>query len=167
MIRLAIAFVRWACDPAKLEVLEGDLCELHAERVRSVGPSRAGWRALHDALSIGLRHSRLTTARARSTLRRAAVVVGLSALFGVGALPRDAATAPPRYTVNATDRVGRFTLVIEHQRVVRATMDEVPIAPERLTQVGSTVVIRGGNGARDFEVAIKADGGITWKARTP
>jgi len=165
MIRVALALVRWACDPVKLEVLEGDLSELHTERVRRRGKMRAGWRALWDAASIGLRHSRFTTPAARRRLGRLGLAAAATALVALGVDPRGASTAPARYTINATDPAGRFTLEIENARVIHATMNDIPVAPERLVQAGSTLVIKGGNGGRDFEVALKPRGGITWAAR--
>ena len=159
MIRLAVSVIRWACDPDKIEVLEGDFLELHGERGHT-------WPAWRDVTSIVLLHSRFTMPAARRRIARVALVAGAAAVIAVGADPRHAGTTPARYTVNASDPVGRFSLDIENQRVVAATMDEVPIDPTRLEQSGSTLVIRSADGRRDFRVAIRP-GGISWEARTP
>jgi hypothetical protein len=158
MSRLAVFLMRRLCDPAKLEALEGDFLELH-------GAGAHWWRAWRDAASIVLLHSRFTTRAARRRFARMALVTGAAAVIAVATDPRHAATTPSRYTINAIDPAGRFTLDFENERVVGATMDEVPIDPVRLEQSGSALVIRGADGGRDFHVAIRP-GGISWTART-
>jgi hypothetical protein len=157
MNRLALAFVRRVCDPAKLEALEGDLIER----------SRAGWLAWADALSIALYHSRLTTPRARRRLSRFALVAGVVVVFALGLDPTRARTTPVRYLINASDPAGRFTIEIENARVIAATMDEMPVDPARLLQRDATIVIKDGNRGRDFEITLNPRGGISWAARTP
>jgi hypothetical protein len=159
VIRLALFLMRRVCDPAKLEMLEGDFLELHGEGAH-------GWRAWRDAASVVLLHSRFTTPAARRRIARLALVTGAAAVIAVGADPRRANTTPSRYTINATDPAGRFTLEFENERIVGATVNEVPIDPMRLVQSGSTLVIRGADGGRDFHVAIRP-GGISWEARAP
>jgi hypothetical protein len=88
-------------------------------------------------------------------------------MLAVGFDASGARGAPPRYTISATDPAGRFTLDIENDRVVAATMDDRPVSPDRLVQHGATLVIRGGDRGRDFRVSVKPEGGITWSARTP
>lgn len=166
MIRLAAAVVRWVCDPAKLEVLEGDLRELHERRRDAAGAAHAGWRALGDALSICLRHSRLTIPAVRRRLLRLGGAAAAATMLLTGVDPSRARTAAVTYTVNATDPAGSFTLEFDRTRVVRATMDGLPVEPARLVQEGGTLVIRGGDRGRDFRVAIKPGGGIAWTART-
>lgn len=167
MIRVATTLVRWACDPAKLEVLEGDLRELHDLRCRRQGSSRAGWRTLGDALSVCVRHSRLTTPAARRRAVLLGAVGAAAAIVALGADPARVGTAPLSYIVTATDPAGRFTLEIENARVVRATLDDLPVDPTRLLQAGRTLVIKGGDRGRDFRLALQPAGGITWTARTP
>ena len=157
MTRLALALVRWACDPAKVEVLEGDLLELAASRRPVLG----------DALSACVLHSRFTTPAARRRAARVGALAAVAALLVFGAGPEHGSTAPARYIVNASDPAGSFTLEIEHRRVVRATLNDVAVDPARLVQSGGTLVIRGGDRGRDFRLAVKPSGGITWTARTP
>jgi hypothetical protein len=88
-----------------------------------------------------------------------------TALWTVTLAPR-APAETFRYTVNAVDPVGPFTLEIVGMRVVAATLDGRPVAPERVRQDGRRVVIVGGDAGRDFEIQVKHQG-IRWEARRP
>lgn len=155
-------WVRWMCDPAKHEVLEGDLAELYAWRRAAWGSGPAWRRTMRDALSASVFHSRLTSAAERHRLAPWAVTAALTLIVVAAGVHGSAGS---RYTVNASDPAGKFTLEIEGRRVLAATLDGVPVPPERLWQQGGQLVIRGGDGGRDFRIALKPEGGITWDAR--
>ena len=157
MIQLALNLVRWACDPTKVEVLQGDLLELHAHHRPVLG----------DAVAACLLQSRLTTAAARRRALRWSTLVAAAVIMVLAADPSPARSTPIRYVISAADPAGRFTLEIERARVVSATLDDVPVDPARLLQAGGTLVIKGGDRGRDFAVALKPAGGISWPARTP
>jgi len=145
--------LRWVCDPAKIEAFAGDLEELHGGRL--------SWRCVRDTVSICIRHSRLTAPVHRTTRRSliaAAILLVLS-----GRVPQSAF----HYTVRATDPAGEFTLEILDRTVIAATLDGTPVQPEHVVQTGDTLVLKGGDRGRDFVIAIKAQGGITWAARQP
>ncbi|HMG17130.1 MAG TPA: hypothetical protein VK573_00290 [Gemmatimonadales bacterium] len=147
------ALLRWACDPAKLEAFAGDLEELHGERV--------SWRCVRDTVSICIRHSRLTAPLHRTT-RRSLIAAAILLLLS-GRVPQSAF----HYTVRATDPAGEFTLEILNARVIAATLDGMPVQPEHVVQTGDTLVLKGGDRGRDFVIAIRSQGGITWAARQP
>jgi hypothetical protein len=153
MTRALTALLRWACDPAKLEIFAGDLEELHGDHVT--------WRRLRDTVSICLRHSRLTAPAYRPTMRSLAAVLVLLLLSG-----RQAPSAF-HYTVHATDPAGEFTLEILDARVIAATLDGVPVGATHLVQAGDSLVLRGADGGRDLRIAINPEGGIRWAARRP
>ncbi len=153
MTPLLATLLRWVCDPARLEAFAGDLEELYGERFV--------WRCAGDILSIGIRHSRLTASVHRTTRRSLAAVVILLLLSG--RQPRSAF----HYTVHATDPAGEFTLEILDRRVIAATLDGAPVQAGHVVQTGDTLVLKGGDGGRDFRIAIRPLGGITWAARQP
>ena len=155
-MRVLLRLLSWACDPDKVEVLQGDVLELHAQ----------GRAVLGHALSACVLHSRLTTAAARRRVLRWGALGAAAVIALLGADP-DRGALPTRYVISAADPGGRFTLEIERARVVRATLDDVPVDPARLVQAGSTLVIKGGDRGRDFAVALQPSGGIRWEARTP
>lgn len=153
MTALLGTLLRWACDPAKLEAFAGDLEELHGEHF--------SWRCVRDTVSICIRHSRLTAPVHRPTLRSLAAVLILLLLSD--RVPQSAF----HYTVRATDPAGEFTLEILDRRVIAATLDGMPVQAEHVVQTGDTLVLKGGDRGRDFVIAIKSQGGITWAARQP
>lgn len=154
MTALSIRLLRWLCDPAKLEYLEGDLEELRE--------SRAGLSWARDALSLWVRHSRFPGAMRRHRLALAALT-----LLGIGLLLRIGRPAVPDfYTVSASDPAGAFTLQFRDRHLVAATLDGAPVSPARLVQRGSELVIAGGDNGRDFRIALRP-GGIAWQARQP
>ena len=145
--------LRWVCDPAKLEAFAGDLDELHGGRL--------SWRCVRDALSICLRHSRLSAPVHRTT-RRTLIAAAVLLLLS-GRAPQSAF----HYTVHATDPAGEFTLDILDARVIAATIDGEPVQPEHVVQTGDTLVLKGGDRGRDLLIAINPQGGIRWEPRQP
>ncbi|HEV8264966.1 MAG TPA: hypothetical protein VGQ06_08430 [Gemmatimonadales bacterium] len=152
MTRILATLLRWVCDPAKLEAFAGDLAELYGERF--------DWRCLQDVVSVCVHHSRLRTLNRRVLLPLATAAV-LLVLTG----PRPASAF--HYSVSAVDPAGHFTLEIRDRLVIAATLNGNPVRPEHVVQTGDTLVLKGGDGGRDFRIAIKPQGGITWAARQP
>lgn len=140
---IAARILRWLCDPAKLEAIEGDLLELYG--------GRASWRALADVASVCVRQP-------RTALRSAAAALVLLALTG-------RAGPPPHYTIHATDPAGAFTLEVHRQRVIAATLNGAAVPLGDVRQSGNSLVIRGANHGADFYIAIKPEGGISWYPR--
>ena len=158
MTRFLAALVRRICDPDKLEVLEGDLRELFELRAAAHGRRAAARAYLRDALSVCVRHSRIAT----PATRRLAIPAAAVALVAVAvALGR---AGPPHYTVEAQDPAGSFTLEVRGGRVLSATLEGAAVAPDRIVQRGDTLVIRGGDGGRDFRLTLLPRG-IEWQAR--
>jgi len=145
--------LRWVCDPAKLEAFAGDLEELHGERF--------SWLCVRDTVSICIRHSRLAAPLHRTTRR--SLIAAAILLFLSGRVPQSAF----HYTVRATDPAGEFTLEILDRSVIAATLDGAPVQPQYVVQTGDTLVLKRGDGGRDFLIAIKPQGGITWAPRQP
>ncbi|HEY6091915.1 MAG TPA: hypothetical protein VIV83_08000 [Gemmatimonadales bacterium] len=139
MIRL----VRWLCDPARREAIEGDLVELYGDRL--------SLRYALDIVSV--------CARAPRTVVRS-VAAALIVLVALGPVTR-----PLRYTVRAADPGGAFVLEIAGGRAVAATLDGVPVPECDLVQSGDSLIIRGGDHGADFRIALKPQGGIEWYPR--
>jgi len=154
MTRLLATILRWACDPDKLEAFTGDLEELYGDHFH--------WRCVRDVLSICIRHSRLSAPAHCTTRRSLAAAVTLLLLLS-GRHPPSAF----HYTVYAMDPAGEFTLEILDRRVIAATLDGAPVQPEHVVQTGDTLVLKAADSGRDFRIAIKPQGGITWAARQP
>ena len=100
---------------------------------------------LREVVSVCLRQP-------RTALRLLAASIAVLALVGPDA-------PPVHYMVHATDPAGEFALEIHDGRAVAARIDGVLVRAEELVQRGDTVLIR------DFRVAIKPEGGITWFPR--
>jgi hypothetical protein len=137
--------LRWMCDPAKLEAIEGDLAEVYG--------GRQGWRYVRDVLSVCLRQP-------RTAVRSLAATVLLLLLMG-----RAGPLTPRHYTVFASDPGGAFTIEIHTGRVIAATLGAAPVRARDLLQRGDTVIIRGGDAGNDFRITIKPEGGIAWSPR--
>jgi hypothetical protein len=135
--------IRWLCDPAQREAIEGDLAELYGERFC--------WRYVVDVLSVCARQPR-TMVR---SLAAALLVLALIAPV----------TAPRHYTIRAADPAGAFMLEIHDGRAIAATLNDVPVPVRNLVQWGDSLIIRGGDHGADFRIALKPRGGIEWYPR--
>ncbi len=155
--------LRWAVDPARRDEIAGDLVELYARRRSRLGPAAARRDLRRDVVSVCVRQSRLA-AWARRRPIPAAAALAVATVAALARAPR-APAAPIRYTVDAVDPGGAFTLEFEGTRVLGATMDGEPVRLERLRQDSLRLVIAGGDAGRDFEIAIKPEGGIQWQPR--
>jgi hypothetical protein len=140
---IATTLLRWICDPAKLEAIEGDLAELYQ--------GRESWRYVREVAGICLRQP-------RTALRSLAAAVIVFLVVGpVG--------PPIHYTVHASDPAGTFALEIQEGRVIAAMFDGTMWPSRDVVQMGDTLVIRGANHGADFLIAMKP-GGITWYPRS-
>jgi len=139
---IAAHLLRWVCDPAKLEAIEGDLAELYG--------GHSGWRYVQEVVCVCLRQPR---AAVRSF---AAAVIALVLTSQAG--------PPARYTVHAADPAGEFALEILEGRAVSASLNGVRVPARDVVQHGDTLIIRRGDNGADFRLAIKP-GGITWYPR--
>jgi len=74
-------------------------------------------------------------------------------------------TAFLRYTVNAQDPVGRFSITMEKGRVVAATLGGRPLRSSEVRQNGATVRLLGGS--QPLSLRVTPQGGIKWQARRP
>jgi hypothetical protein len=157
--------LRWAVDPACREEIAGDLVELYARRRRRGGAAAARRNLWRDVASVCLRQSRLAAWARRRPIPAAAAALAAITLAALGLAPR-APAAPLHYTVNAADPAGVFTLEFEGTRIIGATMEGEPVELERLRQDALHLVIVGGDEGRDFEIAVKPEGGITWQPRS-
>ena len=135
--------LRWICDPAKLEAIEGDLAELYGDR--------RSWRYVRDVASLCVRQPRT----AIRSFVAACVVLVLAGPIG----------PPVQYTVRATDPAGEFALEIHAGQAIAATLDGARVPERDLVQTGDTLIIRGADRGADFHIAIKPQGGIAWYPR--
>ena len=135
--------LRWICDPAKLEAIEGDLAELYGDR--------RSWRYAIDVMSVCVRQPRT----AIRSFVAAVVVLVLAGPIGPAV----------HYTVHATDPAGEFALEIHEGHAISATLDGARVPERDLIQTGDTLIIRGGDHGADFYIAIKPEGGIEWYPR--
>lgn len=142
----ALSLVAWVVDRDRREEILGDLCELRARE--SVA---AFW---GDVVGVCLHAPRL-----RRWVGTAAAVL----LLGVAATARDTS----HRIVTARDAAGAFVLEFDGPRVVRATLDGVPVAAERLMQDHGRLVIRGGAGSGDLNIRLRPDGSFYWRGRVP
>lgn len=140
---IATHLLRWVCDPAKLEAIEGDLAELYE--------GRSGWRYGREVLSVCLRQPRVAV--------RSFAAAAIALILTTQSVP------PVRYTVQATDPAGEFALEIREGRAVSARLNGIAVLATDLVQRGDTLIIRGGDNGGDFRIAIKPEGGITWYPR--
>jgi len=141
---IATTLLRWICDPAKLEAIEGDLAELYE--------GRENWRYVREVVGICVRQP-------RTALRSLAAAVIVLLVTGQ--------TVPPiHYTVHASDPAGNFALEIHDGRVIAATIDGTMWPSRDVVQTGDTLLIRGANHGADFLIAMKPEGGITWYPRS-
>jgi Zn-dependent protease with chaperone function len=68
-----------------------------------------------------------------------------------------------RYTINAEDPVGRFSLTVDKGRVIGGTVGGRALHPEQVIQQGSSLRIV--DPAGDFSLHLTPNGGISWNAR--
>ncbi len=147
--------VRWLCRPDRLEEILGDLAELRAVGGRSA-------RFLRDALSLCLHQSRLSMPGGRRWL--ATGVAGLALLAAGWAWLGDLRGAPD-VTIHARDAAGVFTLEIDRGRVRSASMDGLPLPPDRIEGRTGRVRLNAGDPARNLSIQLFPDGSIRWEGR--
>jgi hypothetical protein len=157
---LSDRLIHLLCDQTRREELAGDLMELAHRRAARMGWGRANLRQGFDIVSVCVRQSRFRGL----ALRRLGIGLAVGALLAA-LLPNDAAMSGS-FTVNARDPAGEFTLEVEDGRVLSATLDGIPVSPERLRQRSTDLTILGGAGDRDFSIELQARG-IRWVARVP
>ena len=146
MTRAVGSLLRCLVPSDRLEEMLGDLAELEATTGR--------WRVWRDVASICVRAPRLHAGGAVTGL----AVVTLCLL---------AALHPPSHPhrITATDPAGTFTLELAGSRVLAASVDGVPVAPDRLIQTDGRLVIRGGAPGGDLNIRVRRDGSVYWRGR--
>jgi hypothetical protein len=143
----ALSLVAWVVDRDHREEILGDLCELRGRE--SVA---AFW---GDVVGVCLHAPRV-----RRWVGTAAALL----LLGVAVIARDKS----HRIVTARDAAGSFVLEFDGLRVVRATLDGIPVAAERLVQDNGRLVIRGGAGSGgDLNIRLRPDGSFYWRGRVP
>jgi beta-lactamase regulating signal transducer with metallopeptidase domain len=70
-----------------------------------------------------------------------------------------------RYTINAEDDGGRFTLTLDRARAVAMTIDGVSVDPRRLRQSGNQLRVTDARGEAMFDITLTPAGGIRWTSR--
>jgi hypothetical protein len=163
------------CDVEAIEATKATLplaCALAAVAVRN--SQRAAHLSLVPAMDAGKSFTLERVARIlgspRVTPARIPRWVGILAVaFGVAAVlfaPR--VTLPDiaflRYTINAQDPAGRFTLTVDRGRVVGATISGRALIASQVVQTGREVkIIDPATGG--FSLDLTPSGGIHWNAR--
>ncbi|MGE0554484.1 MAG: M56 family metallopeptidase [Gemmatimonadales bacterium] len=101
----------------------------------------------------------------RATARAGLLALALATVGCAGAVPLSLAVLTGRtMTITATDPAGRFTMQFLDGRLVRARIDDRPLAPDRWSQRGPLVVVRAGDSDLPFTVRVQPDG-ISWRPR--
>lgn len=154
--------IRRLCDAPYLDAALGDLEELRARRARERGRWFARRRYWLDLAGILFWQSRLRRWRAREW--SAAGMLAAAGVLTLAGVPAPA-VPPSESTITATDAAGVFTLEMRRGRVVRATVDGRTLPPERVTQRGALLVLRGADGGEDLEIQVTPAGGIRWEGR--
>ena len=169
------------CDEAAVEASASRLVYVralaHLETVRvSLQGSRLALAANGGTLLRRIQY--LTTAgdQPRSASSGACVPLALTATLALLATVGSIVVPPTlhaialanpvgaRYTVRAADPAGAFTITFERGRPVRATVDDVAIARERLVTRGDSLFVPWPGRAGSFVVRMKANG-FTWTPR--
>ncbi|MES2522554.1 MAG: M56 family metallopeptidase [Gemmatimonadota bacterium] len=70
-----------------------------------------------------------------------------------------------RYTINAHDDAGLFTLTVQNQTVVGVTIDGVSVAGSRIRHAGRRVFVIDSTGRPALDLTLTGSGGISWKSR--
>ena len=106
-------------------------------------------------------HSRPVGGSARA-LTAAVLVLGIA---GFALAPRVSvpSTAFMRYTINAADDAGRFTLTVDKGKVVGATISGRALQTDQVIQRGRSVRIAAPSGI--FSLQLTPSGGIRWASR--
>lgn len=163
------------CDEEAVEMTRSALPLASAlEQVASRRSRRAAHLALVPAMdsapSFTLRRVMRILSRSRLPQRqlgsgwRAGLVVAVTA---VGLLVAPRLSLPEiafqRYTINAKDPVGGFTLTVEKGRVIGGAVGGRALQPQQVIQQGQSIRIV--DPAGDFSLHFTPNGGITWNAR--
>lgn len=97
--------------------------------------------------------------------RTAAVIVAAALAIVVAPRLSVPAIAFMRYTINAEDPVGRFTVTVEKGSVVGATIGGRALAPAQIRQRGRVLELIDNAGV--LSLRMMPDGGISWNGRKP
>lgn len=144
---IASRLLGWLVERDRREEILGDVTELAGTR-----SPVALWR---DILSVCVRAPRVL---------RGSALMGAAALVITASVT---ARREDRRVVLARDPAGTFSLVFHGSQVVGASLDGVPVPPERLVRTAEGLVIRGGAGDRDLNIRLGPGGRFYWQGRAP
>lgn len=163
------------CDEEAIEMTRSTLPLASAlEQVASRRTRRSAHLTLVPAMDAGQSFTvrRVVRILSRSPLRQRRIGAGWRAglvLTGVvGFLAAPKLLVPEiaflRYTINAHDAVGRFSLTVDKGHVVGGTVSGRVLQPQQVIQHGRSLRIVDPS-AGEFSLQLTPGGGISWKAR--
>lgn len=162
------------CDEEAIEMTRSTLPLASAlERVASRTTRRSAYRVLVPAMDAGQSFAvrRVMRILSSSHLRqrhigaswRAALALAVVVAFLAAPKLSLPEIAFLRYTINAQDPVGRFTLTVDKGRVIGGTVGGRILQPQQVIQQGRSLRIV--DPAGDLSLHLTPAGGISWNAR--
>jgi hypothetical protein len=152
----------------------GEMEEVFADRIQSLGPLAACVVALTEVLDVALSAIRVRLGHT-ADLRPATIgmlgTIVVAAMMTASAVQRNpgAAMLAPLDSIdfNAHDPAGDFSLAIRHGRPVAATIDHVPLPRNRLIHSGDSIRVLGPTGRVVLALAYYHDRArIEWQPRS-
>jgi len=149
-----------------------EMVDVFAERIREVPLAQACGVALAEIADIGIAATRAHLSSA-SQLRPAmvggaaiAIIATMLALQSAPLRTTAAIAVNDSIDFNAEDPAGHFTLSIRQGRPVAATIDRVPLPPQRLIYAGDSIRLLAPGGSVVLAVAYDRERGrIAWNPR--
>jgi len=156
------------------KIYAGEMEEVFADRIQSLGPLAACIAALTEILDVALTAIRVRLGHAaelRPTTIGMLGTIVVAAMITASAVERSLApgmrASVDSIDFNTHDPAGEFTLAIRHGRPVAATIDHVPLPRNRLIHSGDSVRVLGPTGRVVLALAYYHDRArIEWRPRS-
>jgi hypothetical protein len=147
--------------------------EIFAERIDALSPLAATAATIAEIADVIVAAIRLRFARvayARPAMIGVLGTIILASAFSVRTLGHDSARGLPAAVdsidFSAQDPAGEFTITVRHGQPVAATIDRVPLRPDRLIHSGDSIRFLGPSGRVVLAVAYYRERArIEWQAR--
>jgi hypothetical protein len=109
-----------------------------------------------------MRHSATLALTALLTVTATTLLLAASAEDELAAWARNV-----HALIQASDPRGPFTVELMGRRLVGATIDGVPVPPERIVQRGDQVQMLDATGRPELTLELREPGAISWSPRPP